>query len=83
MKRFAMSVLFFLSVSCFSANPAFAETDQILVEKVLKQLESSGAIDKAVQKSLERIKLKEIAAQKAEEEKIVIDFSNILKKREK
>lgn len=70
MKRFAMSVLFFLSVSCFSANPAFAETDQTINDKIIKQLESSGALDKAVEKSLDRIKLKEIAAQKAEEEKI-------------
>ena len=69
MKRFTKPILFFLAVSFFSLSPVFAENDQILFEKVLKQLESSGAIDKAVEKSLEKIKLKEIAAQKAEEEK--------------
>ena len=69
MKRFTKPILFFLAVSFFSLSPVFAENDQILVQKVLKQLQSSGAIDKAVEKSLEKIKLKEIAAQKAEEEK--------------
>ena len=69
MNRFMKSVLFFLAVGCFSINPVFAETDQIINDKIIKQLESSGALDKAVEKSLERIKLKEIAAQKAEEEK--------------
>ncbi len=63
------SILFFLAVSFFYVNPVFADSDQILIDKILKQLQSSGALDKAVEKSLERIKLKEIAAQKAEEEK--------------
>lgn len=69
MRRIKLSTLFFLAVSYFSVGPVFAETDQILVEKILKQIESSGALDKAVEKSLEKIKLKELAAQKAEEEK--------------
>jgi protein-disulfide isomerase len=65
----SLAVLFFLAVSCFSVKPVFAETDQTINDKIIKQLESSGALDRAVEKSLERIKLKEIAAQKAEEEK--------------
>jgi protein-disulfide isomerase len=42
----------------------------LTADQLLKQLEVSGALDRAVQKSLERIRQKNIAAQRLEEEKI-------------
>lgn len=49
-------------------SQAVAQT--VTAEQLLKQLESSGALDKAVQRSLERLRQKAMAAQKLEEEKI-------------
>ena len=48
-------------------SQAVAQT--VTAEQLLKQLESSGALDKAVQRSLERLRQKAMAAQKLEEEK--------------
>ena len=69
MRRLTLSISLYLVLNCFCINLVLAETDQIINEKIIQQLESSGALDKAVEKSIERIRLKEIAAQKAEEEK--------------
>jgi len=55
------------------AMPAFSQTTATTApmssEQMLKQLEGSGALDKAVQRSLDRIKKQEELAKKAEAEK--------------
>lgn len=57
-----LAYLFFLPVQL---NAQTVNADQWL-----KQLESSGALDRAVQNSLERLRQKSIAAQKLEQEKL-------------
>ena len=47
--------------------PVFAQT--LTSDQLLKQVESSGALDKAVERSFERLRQKSIAAQQLEQEK--------------
>ena len=57
-----------LLLSFFCQTQAFAQTTT--ADQILKQLENSGALDSAVQRSLERLRQKSIAAQKQEEERL-------------
>lgn len=50
--------------------PSSLSAQTITAEQLIKQLESSGALDKAVQRSLERLRQKSIAAQKIEQERL-------------
>jgi len=61
----ALVVSLLLSLSFCSPISAQAPT----VDQITKQLESSGALDKAVERSLKRIRQKQLAAEKLEEDK--------------
>ena len=58
-------LLIFLVISIIGRTEVFAQN----IDQVIDRLEQSGALDKAVQRSLDRIKANELAAQKAEQEK--------------
>lgn len=62
----ALSVALLFSASFSSQVLA----QDITADQLLKQLEKSGALDQAVQRSLERLRQKGIAAQKLEQEKL-------------
>ena len=61
------SLLFSLLFTISALPNVNAQT--VTAEQLLKQLENTGALDKAVQKSLERLRQKSIALQKLEQEK--------------
>lgn len=58
-----------ISLLCGTLVQSQVTAQTVTAEQLLKQLENSGALDKAVQRSLERLRQKSIAAQKLEEEK--------------
>jgi protein-disulfide isomerase len=70
MRRFFAPVLTFLCFLSFTTPLiSHAQSTNLSANELLKQLETSGALDKAVEKSLERLNQKRIAEQKILEEK--------------
>jgi protein-disulfide isomerase len=60
-----IAILFSIFLCSFAhVSSAYSQTPAS-TEQIIKQLESSGTLDKAVQRSLDRIKQKELADQKA------------------
>jgi protein-disulfide isomerase len=64
-KLIALFISLFFALSLCSPIRAQAPT----IDQIIKQLESSGALDKAVERSLKRIRQKQLAAEKLEEDK--------------